>query len=354
MGLFGWGKKKKVRRKRGIPDRIKHLADKELLAAAEEDPAVRAAIILRHHNIEIKPIDEVKDIGKRMKTALFKRAEQRVLADDSEVAIDRTEEIVDQLLSEGQGGRGRYGSGGEYFGGEYLGPPGPGEVIQQYRELESEFGSRTGPLSFLKDSNVITELLKTFRTFFPGKVGNAVGAVSGDGVIVVEVEGRLIEMSTDAYNVFKEQRERLLIAEGKAPVLKTGVEEKVEEKIEEAATDESGIAPVVASKEAGAAEPQLTPLDISEMIIFAEDISKAMDDKPEKFADQLVKEAGEGNEDAQKLVAMLIMVSSYDKLVELVEPYKQREDLVDYIQKLVDNKKWVEGVLKRIKKIASQ
>ena len=109
-------KDKKPKRRRTMVDRIKHIADKELLDEAGRNVNVRTALILKHHGIEVKPLDETKESARRMKAALYKRAEEKVLSGEE---TDQTEEIVDMLLfEEGEGKRG-YGRGDEFFGGEY-------------------------------------------------------------------------------------------------------------------------------------------------------------------------------------------------------------------------------------------
>ena len=97
-------------------DKIKYIADKELLDEAGRNVNVRTALILKHHGIEVKPLDETKENARRMKAALYKRAEEKVLSGEE---TDRTEEIVDMLLFEEGGGKRGYGRGDEFFGGEY-------------------------------------------------------------------------------------------------------------------------------------------------------------------------------------------------------------------------------------------
>ncbi len=52
-------KDKKPKRRRTMVDRIKHIADKELLDEAGRNVNVRTALILKHHVIEVKPLDEM-------------------------------------------------------------------------------------------------------------------------------------------------------------------------------------------------------------------------------------------------------------------------------------------------------
>ena len=84
--------------------------------------------------------------------------------------------------------------------------------------------------------------------------------------------------------------------------------------------------------------------DIGEFVSFAEDIANAMEGTPQQFAEDLAASAKGGNQDMQMLLLFLSTVT-YDQLMALATPYEQSDGLLQYINKLRDNKEWVEKAL---------
>lgn len=357
---------KKTRRRMTRAEKRKDWAEERLMARAKTDPIAEAAMITKETGVEIKPTDELKQQERELDKKVTKMAFEEIECND-DLKKRATAMKIERIL--GGDPREVYGEEGQYY--PYEGERGSLDTIREYRELEREFGSSTGALSFLKDPEVISQLLVTLRSFLPANAGAAVsGAGNGEGrTIVVEVEGKLIEMSPEAYEAYRAQREQLRLAQSKLKQLPGGeapdveTEGQAEGKSETAGGltvedehEEAGITPIVADKQseavqATAGEVKPEEVDIDEFLPFAEIIANAMEEgTPEQFAKDLAASAKGGNQDAQMLLMFLSTVT-YDQLIELVKPYEQTEGLVQYIKKLTDNKVWVEEALASIRRL---
>jgi len=369
MRIFDFGKKKpnraKTRKRKTKAEKRKDWAEERLMARAQTDPRAESAMILKETGVDIPPIDEVKQEEKKLDEKITKMAFEEIESD--EVLKKRATAMkIERIL----GGDSRTGHGeeGEYY--PFEGERGPLDTIREYRELEREFGSGTGALSFLKDPEVITQLLIALRSIFPGAAGAAaMGVGNGEGkTIVVEVEGKLLEMSPEAYEAYRAQREQLRLAQsklkqlpgGETPDMETEEQSDGKPEIEESLTvdddhEEAGITPTIVDKQseaeqATAREIKPAEVDIGEFLPFAEEIANAMEGTPQQFAEDLAASAKGGNQDAQMLFLFLSTVT-FDKLVELVKPFAQTEGLLQYINKLSDNKEWVEEALVSIRQL---
>jgi len=371
MRIFNFGKKKlnrpKTRKKMTRAERRKDWAETQLMARAKIDPIAESAMILRETGVDIPPIDEIKHEEKKLDERITKMAFEEIESDE-DLKKRATTMKIQRIL--GNDPRDEHGEESRFYPLE--GEHDPLDAIRVYRELEKEFSSGTGAFSFLKDPEVITQLLIALRSIFPGAAGAAaMGVGNGEGrTIVVEVEGKLIEMSPEAYEAYRAQREQLRLAQSKLKQLPGGetpdveTEGQAEGKSETAGSltveddhEEAGIAPIVADKqsEAGQAssrEAKPTEVDIGELISFAEDIANAMEGSPKQFAEELTTSAKAGNQDAQMLLLFLSTVT-YDQLMTLVKSHKKTEGLRQYINKLMDNKEWVEEALTNIKRLVA-
>ncbi len=371
MRIFDFGKKKpnraKTRKRMTRVEKRKDWAEERLMARAKTDPITEAAMIAKETGIEIKPLDELK----QQEIEVDKKITEMALAEieSDEVLKKRATQIkVEKIL--GSDPRDGYEEEGPYYSPE--GERGPLESIRVYRELEKEFGSGTGALSFLKDPEVIAQLLITLRSIIPGAYGGAVsGAGDAEGrTIVVEVDGQMIEMSPQAYRAYKAQREQLKLARSKLQQLPGGETSDVDTEgqsgsrseiagsvTEEDYDEEAGIAPIVSGKQPDMGQVtrgEVKPgeFDIGECITFAEEIASAMEGSPQQFAEDLAASAKGGNQDAQMLLLFFSTVT-YDQLITLVKPYEQTEGLLKYINKLTDNKEWVEEALENIRRLVA-
>ena len=367
MRILGLGKKKagrpKTRKRMTRAEKRKDWAEERLMARAKIDPSAEAAMILKETGINIPPIDETRQEEKKLDEKITRMAFEEIESDET-LKKRATQMKVEKIL----GGDPRAGEDeGEYY--PFEGERGPLDTIREYRELEREFGSGTGAFSFLKDPAFLTQLLTTFGNIFPGAAGaTAIGVGSGEGrTMVVEVDGHLIEMSPEAYQAYKAQREQLRLAQtrlkqvpGETPGVETeGQSEDKPETAEsltvESDDEEAGIAPTVVDRESDtgpATDGEVKPaeVDIEEFLPFAEEIAKAMEDTPQQFAEDLAASAKGGNQDARMLFLFLSTVT-YDSLTESVKPYEQTEGLLQYIKKLSDNKEWVEEALAGIRRL---
>jgi len=346
-------------------ERRKNWAEEQLMARAKIDPIAESAMILRETGVDIPPIDEIKQEEKELDEKITKMAFEEIESND-DLKKRATEMKIQRIL--GSNPQDEHGEEGPYYSPE--GERSALDTIREYRELAKEFGSNTGLFSFLKDPEVIAQLLITLRSIFPGASG---GAVSGGGVpesrtIVVEVDGQMIEMSPKAYEIYRAQRDQIRLSQSKLQQLTGGETKDVETKrqsdgkTEMAGTptvkdnaEEASVAPSVFSKQSNAGqansgEAKPTEVDIGEFISFAEEITNAMESSPQKFAEDLAASAKGGNQDAQMLLLFLSTVT-YDQLIDLIKPYEPTEGLIQYIHKLTDNKEWVEEVLANIKRI---
>ncbi len=367
--IFNFGKKKpnrvKTRKRMTRTERRKDWAEERLMARAKTDPTAEAAMIAKETGIEIKPLDELKQQEREVDKKITEMALAEIESD--EVLKKRATQIkVEKIL--GSDPRDGYEEEGPYYPPE--GERGPLESIRVYRELEKEFGSGTGAFSFLKNPEVIAQLLITLRSIFPSASGGVVsGAGDAEGrTIVVEVDGQMIEMSPQAYQAYRAQREQLKLAQSKLKQLPGGETSDVDTKgqsgskskiagnlTEEDYDEEAGITPFVSDKQPDMGQvtsEEIKPgeFDIGEFVSFAGEIATAMEGSPQQFAEDLAASAKGGNKDAQMLLLFLSTVTC-DRLTELIKPYEQTEGLSQYINKLTENKEWVEEALESIRQL---
>lgn len=369
MNIFDFGKKntghRKTRKRKTKAEKRKDWAEERLMARAQTDSKAESAMILKETGVDIPPIDEIKQEEKKQDAKLTKMAFEEIESNE-DLKKKATEMKIRRIL--GSDPRDEHGEESQYYPLEN--ERSPMEIVRMYRELEREFGSGNGALGFLKDPELITQLFVTLRSFFPAAAGSAAtGTGEGEGrTVVVEIDGQPISMSQQAYKVYREQRDQLKVVQsklkqltgGEASDVKTeeqsdGKPKTIESPTVEADNDGAGIAPIVADKqsEAGQAttgEVKPAEVDIEEFLPFAEIIANAMEGTPQQFAEDLAASAKGGNQDNQMLFLFLSTVT-YDALIELVKPYEQTEGLLPYINKLVDNKEWVEEALASIKRL---
>jgi len=356
---------KKTRKRKTKAEKRKDWAEERLMARAQTDPRAESAMILKETGVDIPPIDEAKQEERKQNEKLTKMAFEEIESDEA-LKKRATAMKIERIL--GSDSRTGQGEEGEYY--PFEGERGPLDTIREYRELEREFGSGTGALSFLKDPEVITQLIIALRSIFPGAAGAAaMGVGNGEGkTIVVEVEGKLLEMSAEAYEAYRAQREQLRLAQSKlkqlpgggTPDMETEEQSDGKPEIEESLTveaegEEAGITPIVADKQsevgqATAGEVKPAEIDIGEFLPFAKEIASSMEGTPEQFAKDLKASAEEGNQDAQMLLHFLSSVT-YDELIALVKPHSHIEELRPYINILSDNREWVEEGLADVRRL---
>ena len=367
MKIFNLGKKKtnhpKTRKRMTKAERRKNWAEEQLMARAKTDPIAESAMILRETGVSIPPIDEIKQGEKKLDEKITKMAFEEIESDET-LKKRATAMKIQRIL--GSDPRDEHGEEGPYYPSES--ERGALDTIREYRELEREFGSGTGAFSFLKDPEVITQLLIALRSIFPDAAGaTAMGVRSGEGkTIVVEVDGCSIEMSQPAYQAYRAQREQLHLIQSKLKQLagdktsdvdtegQSGAKSKMAGNLtEENHDEEAGITPFVSGKQPDVGqvperEDEPGEFNIGEFVYFAEEIAIAMKDSPKQFAEDLAASAKGGNQDAQMLLLFLSTVT-YDQLIELVKPYEKTEGLPQFVNKLTDSKEWVEEALASIK-----
>ena len=371
MKFFNFGKKKqnrpKARKRMTKAERRKNWAEEQLMARAKTDAIAESAMILRETGVSIPPIDEIKQGEKKLDEKITKMAFEEIESDET-LRKRATTMKIQRIL--GSDPRDEHGEEGPYYPSES--ERGVLDNIREYRELEREFSSGTGAFSFLKDPEVITQLLIALRSIFPGAAGaTAMGVRNGEGkTIVIEVDGCPIEMSQPAYQAYRAQREQLLLIQSKLKQLAGDKTQDVETEKQsdgktetagsptvEADDEGAGITPTVIAKQsetgqATAGEIKPAEVDIEEFLPFAEVIANAMEGTPQQFAEDLATSAKEGNQDAQMLLLFLSTVTC-DQLMTLVKPYEQTEGLLQFINKLTDSKEWVEEALANIKRLVA-
>lgn len=93
--------------------------------------------------------------------------------------------------------------------------------------------------------------------------------------------------------------------------------------------------------------------DIDEMIPFADEIVAAMDKDPDEVAINLIENAS-GDDSNSKALLNFLSKATYDQIYELITPYKDNPKLSSYVQKIIENRKWIEDVIEQLKTLGMQ
>lgn len=167
MNIFNLGKKntshRKTRKRKTKAEKRKDWAEERLMARAQVDSKAESAMILKETGVDIPPIDEIKQEEKKQDAKLTKMAFEEIESNEG-LKKKATEMKIQRIL--GSDPRDEHGEESQYYPLEN--ERSPMEIVRMYRELEREFGSGNGALGFLKDPEVITQLLIALQRIFPG------------------------------------------------------------------------------------------------------------------------------------------------------------------------------------------
>jgi hypothetical protein len=240
------------------------------------------------------------------------------------------------------------------------------DEIKQRLGMSENGGGGWG--SFLKSPQAMEVIGGLLGNLFGGRKGPANGS-NGQNV-VVDVDGQLVEMTPQAYQIFQRQRKQLREAQTRVAALPastsapTNVIRKPPTAGPQPSADTGESITVISSggpqpekhsapaaeKPEDNGEPEDISIDIGP---YAQEICEAIDTlQPEDWAVALSVSTDEGNIDAGIFMTFLAS-KSYDDIIWLLEKkgYDNNPALQDYIQKFRDNREWCERVIAKIREI---
>ena len=339
----------------------------ELLTQAKDLPLLQAAIISKRTGVQIG-VEDLKPISAKeaFKSEAMKMAIEK-LKTDPEYKEEVAEEAKMLLSEEIEGSRGRrYGrSRGSQDYDDREGmipyqPLGPIDIIQQYHQIAENF-PKNGGLSNILQPEVLLGFLDFAKTMMGPKNLPNNNNSRGVDVVMVEVDGQLVEMTRAGYTIYKRQRDELLklkpavpaiastSTEGPTPASTGTVTPEVRNHAittPEAVTVTQGTVQVETPPADIGEKPQL-PVPMEVLLEMAGTITPYFDGTPAAWVKDLREQAKTDPNVAS--FAQIFMVMDADTIIKTVKPYAVYPELAPFIKRLEDKKVWVEEAFKLLR-----
>jgi len=216
--MFGKKKRKPTSQRKQEPwEKIKDRRDRALVKAAATDPNVLAQMIKKAYGIEIVPMDQARLDRMAIRKAYYDRAE--ALFSDEKFSPEELEDAIFSELDE------TFEAEEEPIVNEPHWRPYP--VRHQYPVRHTgrttyrmpQPGTRTSAGSPSSNDEAYALGKKAVIDFFNRASGQTGSAAT---TYAVEIDGKLVEMSAEAYAVLRDQREQLKELNAKIASEKTG------------------------------------------------------------------------------------------------------------------------------------
>jgi hypothetical protein len=362
------GRKKKKKTNQWFRDAVKSDTTKELLGTLQKtNSTVQAAIISKATGITIDPKDiKVQTSTQKFEDMIAEKAMEEIAADpNSEFVENAKQAMIFKLAGSNKGLFTRNmmnpdGDDSEYgpMTGGYFGPMGNSilEVMDQIDEIKERVGGKNA-IAQIGNSEVLIELIRQIMPAILGKNAPAPGPTPTSQTIMVDIDGNLIEMTRQVYQIYKAQQEKIkmlntgnghkpaeqtVTAEPAAPLPQKPIETKSAEPI-------LPVEPVNVIQEEPAQKKEINEATRIALLDIGNRLMVAMDQlSAEEFITNLEEEA---KEDTTVLIIyeFLKNIESYDNAVSYLANLEDDERFTTVITKIKENKTWVDAVFDIIK-----
>jgi hypothetical protein len=372
MNFFRKKKNKRHVRKTGADK----LAVDIIKNKGNSNPTVEAAVLSKHFGIPISP-EALKPESpvEQFRRKVFNLANQSI--DGNEESKERAIDAAFSELENSSQISGRKkvpywrrdpGRGAD-IDDSFMGPYPPSdsleETLNNIELLEHRFARQQPGLiqAMLQPGGIGTELLKLFNSMMAAGGSNQllptnpkIAAPVVPNMISVEVNGSLVEMTKEGYDIYKKQHEELLSLKNKETEKVPGINEP--KSMESKNTDNN----LPAQPQSKDSEPgnqghkiEIPPglkdyieknIDVFKEI--GETLLRAMSVTPEDFVEVL--EEDEQNGDLTTIaVLQYIRTHNIEEVYGSLQLLESFQPLNPYIQKLKENPKWLEEVIADLK-----
>jgi hypothetical protein len=280
-----------------------------------------------------------------------------------ELIEEATEMMLDKISREGRTRRRPRGDGQEFegmvpaYGG--FDPSNPLAMFDLVDQLKERIGGGSA-IDKLANSTVLSDIVKVvIPALMGGKGGqqNVPQIAPRPAMVAVEVDGQIVEMTRQGYEIYKRQREQLLLQAGgkvaeppprrpPAPP-NTGAKPPKEEVL---ATDEQ---PLPDNAENGVPSIVLPESVVQTLVEVAKRFEAGMKLPPENFVQDLYETSMTNENDAVIFIA-LAKVADYDDALAKVSNFKSYPELLPFITKLEANRPWATAVLAKVKELTEE
>jgi len=285
-------------------DKVLH---QRMIQQLSSDEEVYRSMIASKYKLELPPAPRPEDKQKHEIDSIITRQALEEIKNDPELTKEFARKRLESIVGEIPEGK----EDEEYPQGTAIGQV--LEELDNYEELKSRFGGKSGPLGGLINAELLTELAK--------QVPNILALLQGrqppiqPTTYVVEVNGQLREMDAVGYKRLLEQRELKRLEAGKKPE-KAEVKPEEEPKLEETK-------PAVEELE----EPRpVLELDLSLLADY-------LDGEPIPFIDSLIEL--QQNDSPEAMFALNLMIENdADTIIKMLQPFKANEEYRRIVEKL--------------------
>ena len=342
-------------------------------AMVKSNPLLQAAVLSKATGITIEPKD-ILNPEQAFEAAVTAAALPEMLK-DVEYMEEAKNLMLDRMYAKGTGhrrltrpGRGGDGNGsdGEFPPGGYgNGPMTPMQMVDEVDQLKERLGGG-GSLKTLSESPVIMQLIQTFAPLLLGGGKNASPPpqIQGPSLIAVEVEGKLVQMTMDGYEVYKKMRqEKLLLNSAPKTDVPAIVAAAAAPPVPAAAPAASAAVPAAAAdvKPNAPVEHPVPPKPdvelpeevIEQLVSAAKEFEDGMNKPGDVFAQEMFDQ-GETNPQIKFISGIIAKLADYDEMMAKLFPFRYYKELEPFIIKLETNKEWAVKALAKIKELAKE
>lgn len=340
MGLFGDKKKPLGRRPYRKPTseeiekretrKEKEKAREKFYDLAKENPELEKQWVSKQMGIEIKPPDLVEQKKREIKSRLYDRALKNI-EEHPELAEQYDEQVLSEIIGSSRKRSGRDDSGYEGYGSPLEEVLGEVENLEQLRER----------LGGKEAKGMLTDLLntETFKGIGEALVakllaGSGISQAPPQRVFVVQNEnGQTIGLTEEEYQRYNQKGLLRPIAALESPKPSPGAQPLPEEEQYTAETPTQELSPEL-------------PDFIS--MIDLDQILACMEQSPEDFVAQLEYEIETGAE-MYKYIRDILSATTYDNIASTIGPYRDNAQVGYVVQKILENREWMEKSISLIK-----
>ena len=298
---------------------------------------------------------------------------------DKDYMEEAKEVMLDRMYAKGTGhrrltrpgSRGGDGSDGEFPPGYNPGydPNDPIHILDKADEIKERVGGGGGTLKAVLDSPVIMQLITTFAPMFlgGGKTAAPPPQIQGPSLIAVEVDGKIVQMTMEGFEVYKKMRQEQLLLNGAPPkpdapmtIVPTG-------SIPPAGVPANAVAASTAAVPAAAADKKETPAPvehpvppkpdvelpketIDQLVTAAKEFEDGMKKPGDVFAQEMF-DSGDINPQVKFFASIIAKLADYDEMMAKLFPFRYYKELEPFIIKLEQNKEWAVKALAKLKEL---
>jgi len=319
---------KKPRRKKKPSD----ILEKTYMKVLNENPDLRTTIALKEsgHYDEFKALTDPTVKQRQAINEIVTTDALSMIRNDPALRKQYAEVMAQQLIA--GAGVGSNGHGNLSPAEELI------ENIRQWKELREELvgenggeASPAGWASTIQKMIAQPEMASVFAGLMKQIFGNGMQpAVSApQRSFVVSIDGKLTEVNESQYKQLISNGQIKPVGLIEAP--KTEDKHKTEDK-----------------KTENAESKAITLPDWAQSFQY-DTLLGYLELSPEEFINQLETEIASGEAGHLQMFCNFLMTADYDKLVEILSPYKSNETAGKFVSNLLEKRKWVEDVIKIIK-----